>query len=285
MSRSKCRRQRDSSGSGGKTQFDNLDLSNGFFEVDQLAVGSLTGGGDIVFSHVGVNNGVAKSTVIGNITTPGSAIIEKLFSNDVTIFTDRLGGVLKILDGQLGKGFPGQADLKVNGLHTKVDSVSKVWHPSYDFWFWTLDGSYSLTSSSTKTTFPEDSSMRQLVEYGVHLPHRDLVTYQGGSLHQRNNNRDFFTLIPLGEEGDFSAIRSYDMFTNWPYVHEFRITPLPDKDEEDEEMLNEEAVVHEVSFSPELSILDFYSGLEILIDRTPHLSPPLSPDRPHWEYR
>jgi|GEM_PF-3046111 len=164
-------------GRGGRTHIDSLLLADGFFEVNNLAAGSLRGGKDINFSHVGVNdginNGIADTTVINNITTPGTMTFEQLYSSDATIFSDSIGGVLDIVDGQVGQNLPGRLDLNINGIHTRLDSRDKLRDPSYDFWLWTVDGSYSLTSHSDNVTFPRHSPMRLLDGYTIFLPHHN----------------------------------------------------------------------------------------------------------------
>ena len=51
--------------------------------------------------------------------------------------------------------------------------MNKLKDPSYDFWLWTVDGDYSLTSLSNNVTFPRISSMRLLDGYGIFLPHNN----------------------------------------------------------------------------------------------------------------
>ena len=160
-------------GRGGMTQLDSLVLARGFFEVANLAATSLSGGKDIAFSHVGVNGGIADTTVIDNITTPGTMTFKQLYSSDAMIFSDSIGGVLDIVDGQVGQSLLGRLDLNINGLQTRLDSVDKLKDPSYDFWLWTVDGNYSLASLSNDVTFPRYSSMRLLDGYGIFLPHHN----------------------------------------------------------------------------------------------------------------
>jgi len=44
----------------------------------------------------------------------------------------------------------------------RIDSVNKLQYPAYDFWLWTVDGTYSLVSHSNKAMFPRNSSMHLL---------------------------------------------------------------------------------------------------------------------------
>ena len=155
------------------TQIDSLVLADGFFEVNNFAADSLSSGGDMTLSHVGVNNGIADTTVIGNITTPGTMTFAQLYSSDAMIFSDGIGGVLDIVDGRVGLILPGRLDLNINGLRTRLDSLDKLGDPAYDFWMWTIDGNYSLTSHSNKVTFPRYSSERLLAGYDIFLPHCD----------------------------------------------------------------------------------------------------------------
>jgi len=92
----------------GQTQIDSLALADGFFEVNNFAADSLSGSGDMTLSHVGVNNGIADTTVIGNITTPGTMTFAQLYSSDAMIFSDGIGGVLDIVDGRVGLILPGR---------------------------------------------------------------------------------------------------------------------------------------------------------------------------------
>ena len=231
---------------GGTLEFTDIYLSpdaNILFEVDNLKIGALIGEGDVIFTHYGAYKGIADSTVIGNIITPGSTIIEKLYSNDVKVFSDDIGGVLKIVDGKVGKNLPGQVDLDVNGIHTIVDSVQNARSLDYDFRFWTLDGNYSLESSHQKASFPKNSSMRLLMEYGVFLPQRnDTSHFFANSSQTKEQERErLYAWLSWNGDNGTSAFESFDLLANRLPVNwgGLFITPLPEKDD-DEELLDSE---------------------------------------------
>ncbi len=236
---------------GGTMKIRNLDLRgvDQNLGVDNLVIDSLLVDSSTRLSHYGNDGGLADSTWIGNLQSPGSATLGQLYSRNVSIISGRLGGDLVILDGQIGVDAPGRAALNINGIRTEIDAFNKTKTDLFDFWLWTFNGNYSLVSSQNGIAFPENSAMRALMRsrmnlllngdafYGDTGFGTNLIAWRHFDKNRPHDEHDE-RIIPLfflgrnSEDDAISSLQTFDLFGDSPYPQDFRIVPISDEDTE-----------------------------------------------------
>ncbi|MDR2116819.1 MAG: hypothetical protein LBP87_10620, partial [Planctomycetaceae bacterium] len=145
-------------------------------KVDNLVIDHLIAGKNSGLSQIGFvsdakettdNKEIANSTTIRQISSDGDFTVTKLYSDDVFIHADGILGNLNILDGQFGNTVA-HARLETNRIETEIDAINKSKTTPYDFWVWSLDGSYSLTSLHNGISY-QDESLRVLRRTQMYL--------------------------------------------------------------------------------------------------------------------
>jgi hypothetical protein len=176
---------------GGTIEFGEMMVStNNTFaiSVDNLVVGLLTASNNAALSHHGGSKEMADSTIIRNIKSTHDFTLRQLYSDDVDIYSDGIGGNLIIQGGKTGNN-EGRIELAVNDVRTRIDAVDKRMQPEHEFRFWTLDGRYSLTSSLTGVAFSPDSSMRLLTRSQMNLTSNGDAFYTDSAFGNLNAHR------------------------------------------------------------------------------------------------
>jgi hypothetical protein len=145
-------------------------------KVDNLVIDHLIAGKDCGLSQIGfaadTKGGsdykeIANTTAIKQITSDGDFTMTKLYSDNVSIHSDKITENLNILDGQFGNTIA-NARLEINQVETEIDAINKSKTIPNDFWVWSLDGSYSITSSHDGISY-QDESLRALRRTQMYL--------------------------------------------------------------------------------------------------------------------
>ncbi|MDR3197865.1 MAG: hypothetical protein LBU34_08370, partial [Planctomycetaceae bacterium] len=145
-------------------------------KVDNLVIDYLIAGKDCGLSQIGfaaeTKGGtdykeIANTTTVKQIFSDGDFTMPKLYSDDVFIHSDGITGNLNILDGQFGNTVA-NARLEISQIETEIDAINKSKTTPYDFWVWSLDGSYSITSSHDGISY-QDELLRALRRTQMYL--------------------------------------------------------------------------------------------------------------------